>query len=156
MTARVSIIYKPLLRTFEIKAIEIKTTIVDKLLPKVLVDGGSGVNIMPLYTMEQLGLQITKPSPYVINMANQTLEAPIGQITGCRMSMGGEVYSMTFQVLKMHTNKNSFSLLLDRPWLRATNGMVNWGGDKSHIIYGPKASPTRVYIQPCFLMVAST
>ena len=28
--------------------------------------------------------------------------------------------------------------------------MVNWGGEKPHIIYGPEASPTRVYIQPCF------
>ena len=76
----------------EIKAVEIEATIVDK----VLVDGGSGVNIMPLHTMEQLGLQITEPSPYMINMANQTPEALVGQITGCKMSTGREVYIMTF------------------------------------------------------------
>ena len=150
VAARVSIFHRPTSKACEVKAVEIEATIVDKVLPKVLVDGGSGVNIMPLHTMEQLGLQITEPSPYVINMANQTPEAPVGQITGCKMSTGGEVYTMTFQVLKMHTNKNSFSLLLGRPWLRASNAMVNWGGDKPHIIYGPEANPTRVYIQPCF------
>ena len=150
VAARVNVARYPTGRIGEVQAVEIEATIVDKVLPRVLVDGGSGVNIMPVHTMEQLGLQITGPSPYVINMANHISEAPMGQITGCRMYAGGEVYTMTFQVLKMHTNRDSFSLLLGRPWLRATNATVNWGGNKPHIIYGPEANPTRVYIQPCF------
>ncbi|KAG0572835.1 hypothetical protein KC19_VG128500 [Ceratodon purpureus] len=83
VAARVSIFHRPMSKACEVKAMEIEATIVDKVLPKVLVDGGSGVNIMPLHTMEQLGLQIIEPSPYVINMANQTPEALVGQITGC-------------------------------------------------------------------------
>lgn len=146
IVARASIAWNLSKRAGEVKAVEIEATIVNKVLPRVLVDGGSGVNIMPLHTMEQLRLQITEPSPYVINMANQTPEAPVGQITGCKMSTGGEVYTITFQVLKMHTNRNSFSLLLGRPWLRAANATVNWGGNRPHITYSLETSSTKMYI----------
>lgn len=52
------------------KAVEIEVMIVDKVIPNALVDGGSGLNIMPLQTMEKLGLSLTGYSPFVINMAN--------------------------------------------------------------------------------------
>jgi hypothetical protein len=100
--------------------------------------------------MEQLGLEITGPSPYVINMANQLSESPLGQISGCKINTGGEDYVITFQVLRMHSNKNSFPLLLGRPWLRAAQAKVDWGGRRPHIIYGPETNPTKVYIQPNF------
>lgn len=145
VAARVGVARRPSEKAYEVKAVEVEATIVDKVFPRVLVDGGSGVNIMSLHTMEQLGLQVTEPSPYVINMANQTPKAPLGQIRGCKMSTGGEVYTMTFQVLRMHTSKNSFPLLLGRPWLRAANATVNWGGNKPYIIYGLEVNPTKVY-----------
>lgn len=148
LAARVSSSRRRTNKPFEVRAVEIEATIVDKILPKVLVDGGSGLNIMPLRTMEQLGLEITEPSPYVINMANQMPEAPIGQISGCKMSTGGEEYTVTFQVIRMHSNKNSFPLLLGRPWLRAAHAKVDWSGSKPHIMYGPENNQTRVYIQP--------
>ena len=50
--------------------------IVDKVIPNVLVDGGSGLNILPDDTMKRLGLSLTRPSPFIINMANQSLAVP--------------------------------------------------------------------------------
>ncbi|KAG0572008.1 hypothetical protein KC19_VG061300 [Ceratodon purpureus] len=150
LAARIGTSRKSLKKVFEVRAVEIEATIVDKVLPRVLVDGGSGVNIMSLRTMEQLGLEMTGPSPIVINMANQAREAPLGQISGCKVSTGGEEYTLTFQVIRMHSNRNSFPLLLGRPWLRAANAKVNWIGEKPHIIYGTEANLTKVYIQPTY------
>ena len=54
----------------EVKAAEIEVVVGDKVVPKVLMDGGSGLNIMPEHTLKQLSLQLTGPSPIIINMAN--------------------------------------------------------------------------------------
>ena len=132
----------------DVKAVEIEVSIVDKILPNALVDGGSGLNIMPLQTMKKLGLDITGPSPFVINMANQSPKEPMDQIKDCNVITGGEEYSLTFHVIRMHSNKESFPILLGRPWLRAANAKVDWGGNKPHIVYGPSENITKVRIQP--------
>ncbi len=64
--------------SFDVGPIELEVGIMDKIIPNALVDGGSGLNIMPLSTMEKLGLKITSPSPYVVNMADQSGHIPIG------------------------------------------------------------------------------
>lgn len=42
----------------------------DKVVPDVLVDGGSGLNILPEQTMKELGFNLTGPPHFIINMAN--------------------------------------------------------------------------------------
>ena len=74
----------------EVKAAEIDIVIGDKVVPKVLVDGGSGLNIMPEHTLKQLGIQLTGSSPIIINMANQTSSIPLGVVEECRIHTGGE------------------------------------------------------------------
>ena len=54
----------------EVKVVEIEVMVVDKVVSNVLVDGGSGLNILPEHTMKKLGLSLTGPSPFVINVAN--------------------------------------------------------------------------------------
>ena len=105
-------------KTREVKAVEIEVMVVDKVVPNVLVDGGSGLNILPEHTMRKLGLSLTGPSPFVINMANQSPVVPVGMIKDCCLSMDGEEYIVTFQVIKIHDNKDVFSMLLGRHWLR--------------------------------------
>ena len=60
--------------------------VVDKVVPYVLVDGGSGLNILLEDTMKKLGRNLTGPSPFIINMANQTLAVPLRIIQDCRIS----------------------------------------------------------------------
>jgi hypothetical protein len=38
--------------------------VVDKVVPNVLVDGGSRLNILPEHTMKRLGFSLTGSSPY--------------------------------------------------------------------------------------------
>ena len=52
----------------EVKAVEIKVMVIDKVVPNVLVDSGSELNIMPKHTLKQLGLHLTGPSLFIINM----------------------------------------------------------------------------------------
>ena len=74
---------QPTTMVAEVKAVEVEAVIVDKVLPNTIVDGGSSLNIMPLQTMEKLGLSLTGPSPIVISMANQSPARPVDQIKDC-------------------------------------------------------------------------
>ena len=130
----------------EVQPAEIEVTMVDKIMPNVLVDGGRGLNILPEHTMTKLGLSLTGPSPFLINMANQSPAVPVGMIKDCRLSTGGEEYIVTFHVIKMHDNKDAFPILLGRPSLRMANAIVDWGGSKPSITYGPKDNRVKVFI----------
>ena len=121
VSARVQI-YK---KRRDVKSIEIEVMMVDKVIPNVLVDGGSRLNILLELTIKRLGLSLTGPSPFIINMANQSLAVPLGMMKDCRNSTGGDQYVVTFNVIKMHSNKDIFFLLLGRPWLRMLNAIVD-------------------------------
>ena len=112
----------------DVKAVEIEVMGVDKVVLNVLVDGGSGLNILLEHTMKKLGFSLTCPSPFIINMANQSPAVPLKMIKDCRIRTRGEEYIVTFHVIKMHSNKNTFSILLGRPWLRMADAIVDWGG----------------------------
>ena len=138
---------QPTTKIAEVKAVEVEAVIVDKVLPNTIVDGGSSLNIMPLQTMEKLGLSLTGPSPIVISMANQSPARPIGQIKDCQVMVGGESYTLTIHVIQTHSLRESFPLLLGRPWLRAAEAVVSWGGEKPHISFGPTHNRTKVKIR---------
>jgi hypothetical protein len=106
----------------------------------VLVDRGSGQNILPEHIMRKLGIGLTGPSPFIINMANQSSTMPLRMIKDCKMTIGREEYLVTFHVIKMH------SILLGRPWLRMSDVLVDWGGIKPSITYGPKDNRVKVSI----------
>ena len=97
--------------------------------------------------MKRLGLSLTGPSPFIINMANQSRAMSLGMIKDCRISTGGEKYMVTFHVIKMHSNKDIFFILLGRPWLRMSDAIVDWRGVKPSITYGPKDIRVKVSIR---------
>ena len=130
----------------DVKPIEIEVMVVDKVIPNVLVDGGSGLNILPDHIMKKLGLSPTGPSPCMINMANQSPAVPLGMIKDCRISTGGEEYVVTFHVIKMHSSNDTFPPLLKRPWLRMSNAIVDWEGVKPSITYGPEDNRFKIRI----------
>ena len=117
---------------------------VDKVVPNVLVDGGSGLNIIPEHTMKKLGLSLTCPSPFIINMANQSPAVLLRMMKDCRISTGREEYVVTFHVIRMHSNKDTFLILLGRPWLRMSDAIVDCGGVKPSITY--RSEDTRVKV----------
>ena len=79
-------------------------------------------------------------------MANQTSSVPIGMVKDCRIQSGGEEYIVNFHVIKMHSTKDTFPILLGRPWLRMASAIVDWGGVKPSITYGPEGNRSKVSI----------
>ena len=73
----------------DVKAIEIVVMVVDKVVPNVLVDGASGLNILPEDTMRELGFSLMGPSPFINNMTNQSPAVPLGMIKDCRIGTEG-------------------------------------------------------------------
>ena len=126
--------------------IEVEVEIMDKIIPHTLVDGGSGINIMPLSTLEKLGLELTGPSPFVINVADQRQVTPLGQVKDCLMKVGGEVYTITFQVLRLPVTSKSYPILLGRDWLRRANATTEWSTGTSQITFGPPHNRTTTRI----------
>ena len=92
----------------DVKPIEIEVMMVNKVISNVLVDGSSGLNILPEHTMKKLGFSLAGLSLFIINMANQSSAVALEIIKDCRISTGGEEYVITFHVIKMHSNKDIF------------------------------------------------
>lgn len=74
----------------------------------------SRLNIILMKTMEKLRLIIIESSPYMINIATQSQDTPLEQISGCRVMMDGEEYFLSFHIIYIHLSKNSYPLLLKR------------------------------------------
>ncbi|XP_074266017.1 uncharacterized protein LOC141588475 [Silene latifolia] len=88
---------------------------------RILVDGGSAVNIMPKATMEELGISVSElaKSRLMIQGFNLGGQKAIGMIS-VEISMGDMLSTTLFQVIDA---KTSYKLLLGRPWLHE-NGVV--------------------------------
>ncbi len=80
--------------SFDVGPIELEIGIMNKIIPNALVDGGSGLNIMFLSTMEKLSFKITGLSPYAVNLAYQS-----GHIANCKVCIGDKKYDLTFHVI---------------------------------------------------------
>ena len=55
---------------------------------------------------------------------------------------------MTFHVIRMQSMKDSYRMLLGRPWLRMARAVVDWGRTKPSITYGPDGNRSKVSIGP--------
>lgn len=93
-------------------AIEIEASIIDKVIPHVVIDSSSRLNIMPLNTMEKSRLSITDISPYIINMADQSDYKLLGEIKNCKVTSGGEEYFVTFQVVRIEKQEAWLSFVI--------------------------------------------
>ena len=108
----------------EYESVEIEVEIVDKKIPRMVIDDGANINIMPESTMKKLGLAITHPSKYSIRIADQALITPMGRIRDLKMRTGGMDYQLNFKVLPMRgnlsivLNDEAYPLLLGRGFLR--------------------------------------
>lgn len=93
---------------------------------------------MPFSTLEKLGLEMTGPTPYIVNMADQRQITPVGQVADCEVRIG-EVYtrSLTFHVLRLVTDANSYPILLGRDWLRRVDANICWSTNRSRMTFGP-------------------
>jgi hypothetical protein len=92
----------------------------------VLLDGGSGVNIIIEQLKLRLGLPKPKPTPYNLGMANWTTTKPVGLIKDLKIHVHDIPYIITFIVLQNNVVDFNYSMLLGRPWLRDVKMTHDW------------------------------
>ena len=136
------------------ESVEIVVKVVDKQIPRTVIDDGANINIMSTSTMQKLGLAITHPSLYSIRIADQTLVKPMVRIKDLTMKTGGVNYQVNFEVLPMKRsistmlNEEAYPLLFGCGFLRQCLGVVDWSTKKSTFTYGPPSNRTQVLIEP--------
>ena len=121
-------------RQMPVVQITIEKTLVDN----VLLDGGSGVNLMSNNLRKQLGLPQPKPSPYFLKMADQTRVQPVGLFNHLKITVHNIPYIIVVTVVEMADQQADYSMILGRPWLRDAKVEHDWGRNQI-TLGGPQA-----------------
>ena len=100
----------------------------------VLLDGGSGVNVITEEERRRLGLSKPSPAPFNLKMANGTIAKPTGLLRDVKIHIHGIPYIVTLTVIDCQTIKSDYSMLLSRPWLRNAKVIHDWANDQVQIM----------------------
>ena len=97
------------------KALHITTKVKDCTLPKVLIDNGSSLNVMPFSTLMRLPVDkfYMKHSKTVVRAFDGTRREVTGEIE-IEMQIGPCTFNVEFQVMDISP---SYNCLLGRPWI---------------------------------------
>jgi hypothetical protein len=95
-------------------------------IPKVPVDGGSGVNLMLEETAFDLGYTTFEATDQVLWMADQSRVNPVGKLSQVPTRIGEVTYLLNFVIIRVQTRR-PFPMLLGRPWLYSARVLVDWG-----------------------------
>ena len=95
-------------------------------IPRVPVDGGSGVNLMLEDTAFDLGYTSFEATDLVLRMADQSRVLPIGRLSQVPTVIGEVTYLLNYVVIRVNSGR-PFPMLLGRPWLYLAGVLVDWG-----------------------------
>jgi hypothetical protein len=104
-------------------------------IPKVPVDGGSGVNLMLEETAFDLGYTAFEATDQVLRMVDQSRVNPVGKLSQVPTRIGGVTYLLNFVIIRVQTGR-PFPMLLGQPWLYSARVLVDWGA-KEFVIGKP-------------------
>ncbi|XP_071923163.1 uncharacterized protein [Coffea arabica] len=103
------------------KALYIAVRCNRKILPKVLIDNESALNICPWSTLEKLGLQDIKlrPSATIVRGFDGAQREPIGEVD-LVVEMGPAQFQIACQVMHF---PSVYNILLGRPWIHKSEAV---------------------------------
>ena len=104
-------------------------------IPKVPVDGGSGVNLMLESTAFDMGYTTFEETDQILRMADQSRVVPADQLSQVPTRIGKVTYLQNFVIIRVGTGR-PFPMLLGRPWLYSAKVLVDWGA-KEFIVGKP-------------------
>jgi len=105
------------------KALHITVQCEDYFITRILIDGGSNLNICPLVTLKKLGKGLHGIKDEAINVKafDGSQRSTIGEISLC-LQMGPTLFDVYFQVIDMPA---SYNLLLGRSWIHDTGAVAS-------------------------------
>jgi hypothetical protein len=78
--------------------------------------------------MRKLGIEKQlEVAPFTIKMADQRKVTSLRIIKNLKINIGRLTFKITVTVIKMENQKNIYSMLLGRPWLKQTRAKHDWG-----------------------------
>jgi hypothetical protein len=82
----------------------------------ILIDGGSGVNVISMATCRQLAITNWEPCKFWLRMADGSSVQPIGMILDLEMVVQGHVFTISVVIIDL-PHQEAYPILLGRPWL---------------------------------------
>ncbi|XP_040964610.1 uncharacterized protein [Gossypium hirsutum] len=104
-----------------VKALYITTNCKGYILPNVLIDNGSALNVMPLTTLSRMPVDMSylRPCHSVVRAFDGTRREVMGNIE-IPLKVGPCVYDIEFQVMDITP---SYNCLLGRPWIHSAGAV---------------------------------
>lgn len=100
------------------------------LIPRVVLDFGSEVNILTKSTWEKLGRPQLVKSDYYLKLADQGLIEPLGLRINIQTTIMGILVKIVFKVIEPKEASKSYLSLVDRPWARKMKANISLEKDK--------------------------
>ena len=100
------------------------------LIPKVVLDFGSQVNILTKSTWEKLGQPKLIKSKYHLKLANQGLIEPLGLCRNIERTIMGITVTIDFKVIEPKEGSKSHLALVGRAWERKMKANISLEKDR--------------------------
>jgi len=94
---------------------------------RVLLNLGASVNLLPYSVFQSLNLGELKPTSVTLLFADRSLNVPSGIVEDVLVQVDKFIYLVDFIVLDTQPLEacNSFSVILERPFLATSNALIN-------------------------------
>ena len=79
--------------------------------PSMIIDGGSGVNVISRRTYDTLGIREWEPCPFWLRMVDTNSVRPTGLIRNLKMTIGGHAFRISTVLLQLNAPR-AYPLLL--------------------------------------------
>jgi len=120
-------------------------------IPNVLVDMGATINVITSAIVITLGLRNLKPTPTVLELADQSTIRSVGKLEDITISVNSWQYPLNILVLHTQSPASGHPLILVRPWLvtadacigcRSRYMLISNGEVTKKLILYPPAEPS--------------
>ena len=102
----------------------------ESLIPKVVLNFGSQVNILTKDTWEKLGGPQLVKSDYYLKLADQGLIEPLGLCRNVEITIMGISVRIDFKVIEPREGGKSYPTLLGQPWSRKIKANISLEKDR--------------------------
>ncbi|KAL3701750.1 hypothetical protein R1sor_019772 [Riccia sorocarpa] len=128
-------------------------------LPNILIDGGSGTNVISAELYMKFKDVALHPAPFNLKMADQRRVLPLGMVKDLPIRIKDMTFDIDAVVFPMEQTKSQVPMILGRPWLRHHNVRQEWDltknyvdlmwrGERRRISTVPRCIPNKASIQP--------